>query len=249
MLLSLLYLTLINFYYRSLSSDYSNLTIRKAVSIALKQKRRLTVNGIIIGLTLLLQGMNQYISTSFGFTETIAGIANSVYQGVGALSGVFLAAAIVNIGEARVALRKLVYGGLVGYCFFVVFALILNSDHEESSAIDVTILMILNAIFGCCLMGALPLFLLDSIFIVNGNRGKENYVGENIVSGMVYLVAMFEAAVLTVLTTDVSGLTAVLLVGILLAVSVFSMYLLDKEEEEEGGENISEREQEQLMHP
>ena len=99
-------------------------------------------------------------------------------------------------------------------------------------------------------MGALPLFLLDSIHIVNGNNnGKENYVGENIVSGMVYLVAMFEAAVLTVLTTDVSELTAVLLVGILLAVSVFGMYLLDKEEEEGNKNNISQRGQEQLMHP
>jgi len=202
---------------------------------------RLSCNGLIIGITLLLQGMNQYVFSSFGFSDFASGAANSVYQGTAAVSGVALSLRVVDVDGVFFTRRKMVTMGAFGYLFFCVFLL---TTGGKGKAAECT-LYFLNAILGSTLMGALPLLLLESINEVN--YGNDECVGENVVCGVVYFEAIAVAAVLTFLTTDESGSTTILVVGGLLIAALTGTLILDRREMKKSRETEVSRDNKKLL--
>jgi len=122
--------------------------------------------------------------------------------------------------------------GLMAYLLFAVFSFYLNLKDEmevSSSNFDFGMIIFIMTVLGSCLMGTLPLILLECIFVVNNSKG--NNVGENVVSGLVYMEAMAIAAVLTYVTTNTSGIINVLIVGCLLALGSVGIFAIDAFEE------------------
>ena len=109
-----------------------------------------------------------------------------------------------------------------------------GAARKINSNSNIIILMVFNAILGCCLMGALPLLLLDSIYAVNhldkGIYTNHPDVGENVVNGIVYFQAIALAAVLTTLVSHLSGTTSLLIVGCLLLMLTLALKIMDNEE-------------------
>lgn len=150
--------------------EEGGLKLKVAVKVSFKKWRRLAFSGVIIGLTLLLQGMNQFILSEFGFTDTQAGSSNCIYQATSAIIGIFVSTRITDFRGIKSTLRLMIGLGSIGYVLFASFAVYLNSksDYEVAhSDFDFTVVNVLMAVLGSSLMGALPLLLLECIFEVN----------------------------------------------------------------------------------
>ncbi|GMH47875.1 hypothetical protein TrVE_jg8970 [Triparma verrucosa] len=209
-------------------------SVRVAVKVSMRKWRRLGCSGLIVGLTLLLQGMNQFILSSFGYTSTQAGIANCIYQATSAIVGVLVSLKIKDASGVRTTLRRMIFWGGLGYVLFAVFASIINEKTDEDvsgSLFDVVLVYFFMAVLGSTLMGALPLILLSCINIVNEDSSYS--VSENVVSGLVYIEAMSLAAGMTYVTTEEEGMVNVLVVGVLLGVGILGMFWEDRNERKE----------------
>ena len=185
-----------------------------------------------VGMSLLLQGMNQFILAGVGFTDLQAGEGNTLYQ---------LAAAVVGVGlgskcEREADLQRVLHAlhivmmvGVAGFASLCWAVHVHSSAHESSSdsssgspeaeqqqlfAGAVGGMLLIMTVLGGSLLGMLPFCLQQACYTVAP-------ASENVVSGLIYLVAMVVAASLTQVTAVATPIASVALVTALIATEFF----------------------------
>jgi hypothetical protein len=178
--------------------------------------------GLLIGMSLLLQGMNQFILAGVGFDDLSAGEGNTLYQ---------LAAAVVGVGvgsrcESEVDLQKVLHllhvAMAVGVVVFGALCAVVAAASDGSGvpfAGAVGVMLLIMTLLGGTLMGMLPFCLQQACYTVAP-------ASENVVSGLIYLVAMLVAASLTQLTSTVAPIWSVALVTAIVVLEVYSKHYI-----------------------
>ena len=172
---------------------------------------QLAVSCLLVGCSLLLAGLNQFLLTGFGMSDTSAGAANTVYQLASCLVGVGLGSCVATPRSLRRVLFVLhvvlavAVGGVAALC-----SQLRQGRLPDGSGPAVFSLMCL---LGGSLMGMLP-------FLMQQAETSLQPLPENIVSGLLYFGATLITAALTQLCTLIPQLTSVKLVGGLLTAAV-----------------------------
>ena len=184
--------------------------------------------GLLVGISLLLQGMNQFILSGVGYDDLSSGEGNTLYQLLAALVGVGLGSRVTCEADLRTVLRALHVAMAVGVVGFGVLCAAVGSEGVFSGSI--VLMLGVMSLLGATLMGLLPfvlqqavcecspsrLILLRSSLIVRGGPDTVAPVSENVVSGLIYIVAMVIAASLTQVTSMISAMWSVaIVVGLL----------------------------------
>lgn len=196
------------------------LTLRQELEMCLTGRagKQVLTFGVLIGMSLLLQGMNQFILAGVGFDDLSAGEGNTLYQ---------LAAAVVGVGvgsrcESEVDLQKVLHVlhiamavGVVGFGALCAAVAAVADDSGVPFAGAVGVMLLVMTLLGGTLMGMLPFCLQQACYTVAP-------ASENVVSGLIYLVAMLVAASLTQLTSTVTPIESVALVTAIIVLEVYS---------------------------
>ena len=140
---------------------------------------------ILIGITLVLQGIVQYLLTSVGFSAEQSGVANSVYQGTAAVSGIALGLFVRDAAALPRAIRALHAVTALSLCAFC--ALLVVMQRTGGFRGDFFAMIAVIVALGAAGMGMLP-FLLQSLV------HSVAPVSENVVGGVVYMFAILIAA-------------------------------------------------------
>eukprot|EP00041_Stephanoeca_diplocostata_P037661 m.1433435 g.1433435 ORF g.1433435 m.1433435 type:complete len:452 (-) comp25080_c0_seq11:4744-6099(-) len=111
--------------------------------------------GLVIGISLALQGMVQYILSTVGFADVNSGFGNAAYQLAAATSGILLGWYVTGPGHLRRVLRGLhvlamvFAGGLLAVCW-------LTQTHTLGMSAAVPLMLVAMTGLGATLMGLLP---------------------------------------------------------------------------------------------
>eukprot|EP01043_Picozoa_sp_COSAG02_P028918 COSAG02_NODE_1776_length_10963_cov_3.430136_4_plen_402_part_00 len=200
------------------------LTLRQELEMCLTGRagKQVLTFGLLIGMSLLLQGMNQFILAGVGFDDLSAGEGNTLYQ---------LAAAVVGVGvgsrcESEVDLQKVLHllhvAMAVGVVVFGALCAVVAAASDGSGvpfAGAVGVMLLIMTLLGGTLMGMLPFCLQQACYTVAP-------ASENVVSGLIYLVAMLVAASLTQLTSTVAPIWSVALVTAIVVLEVYSKHYI-----------------------
>eukprot|EP00947_MAST-08B_sp_MAST-8B-sp1_P000338 g338.t1 len=174
--------------------------------------------GLAVGVSLLLQGMNQFLLAEFGFTDFEAGMGNTVYQLTAALVGVILGGRVTHPRDLRSVIRGMhavaavASTGLGLLCW----AGLTHGRYRGAVPAMIAVMVLL----GGSLMGMLPFLLQQAVHTVAP-------ASENVVAALIYLVAMSIAAGLTSVTSSVSPTTAMTIVAGLAVAEQFMFLTLD----------------------
>ena len=177
---------------------------------------QLVTLGLLVGLSLVLQGMLPFVLSGVGYSDVQSGLGTTVYQsrrrrrradrqprGGAAPAHAALRGLHAGAGTATAAVAVLCWS--VG-----------SAGDGEALAWDdpaVAAMLGVTALLGATLMGALP-FCLQQVVLSSAAAG------ENLVSGLLYLVAMPAAAGLTQLCASLPPLPSLGLVGGLVALEL-----------------------------
>jgi hypothetical protein len=182
--------------------------------------------GLVIGVSTLLQGVVQELLSGVGFSDEEAGAGNCLYQMAGALVGVGLSSRVTDLAGARRTVRAMhgalaaAYACLALLCWAVWAASgggpggAAGRGTSSSSAAfrgAVPLLVAASLALGGSLMGILPFCLQVAVH-------ECAPASENVISGLIYIVAMSVSAAFTQLSASVAPLSTVAVVaGLLLA--------------------------------
>ena len=179
--------------------------------------------GLVIGVSTLLQGVVQELLSGVGFSDEEAGVGNCLYQMAGAMVGVGLSSRVADLAGARRTVRAMhgalaaAYACLALLCWAVWTASggggAAGRDTSSSAAFHgaVPLLVAASLALGGSLMGILPFCLQVAVHDCAP-------ASENVVSGLIYIVAMSVSAAFTQLSASIAPLSTVAVVaGLLLA--------------------------------
>ena len=226
----------------------TGLTLRQELRLCLQGKagQQVLSFGLLVGMSLLLQGMNQFILAGVGLSDLQAGEGNALYQLAAAVVGVGLGSKCKSEADLQRVLHALHIAMMVGVAGFASLSWAVHVYSTISEAPDsgfsssfssadggqqqppppppsqqpfagaVEGMLLIMTLLGGSLMGMLPFCLQQACYTAAP-------ASENVVSGLIYLVAMVVAASLTQVTAAVPPLASVALVTALI-VTEFSMY-------------------------
>ena len=191
--------------------------------------------GLLVGISLLLQGMNQFILSGVGYDDLSSGEGNTLYQLLAALVGVGLGSRVTCEADLRTVLRALHVAMAVGVVGFGVLCAAVGSEGVFSGSI--VLMLGVMSLLGATLMGLLPFVLQQAVCecsalpmrtVLSSQTPSLTHcslaarsdtvapVSENVVSGLIYIVAMVVAASLTQVTSMISAMWSVaIVVGLL----------------------------------
>jgi hypothetical protein len=181
----------------------------------------LTTLGVVVGVSLGLQGMIQGMLTGAGFTPVESGLANTLYQLSAAALGILVGG---RVRSARSLVPTLSVLHAVAATAYLMLALLCSAVHSALSvgrlpfAAAPALMLVAAVLLGASLLGMLPFALQLSV--------HEAGVDENVSSSCVYLVAMAIAAGLVQVSASVGALVSVSLIGGLLGVEMALFLLL-----------------------
>lgn len=177
----------------------------------------LSAFGLLVGLSLALQGCIQQVLRAVGFRDAEGGVANSSYNIAAALVGMGLGGRLQSARALGPALRSLhavaacSYGGLAAVCF----AMRALGGFELAAPLMIAC----TAMLGTSLMGMLP-------FVMQRACDRAG-ASENVVASLLYILAMPVAATLTAITSRLSGAASIGLVGGLLVLELLLFAIAD----------------------
>ena len=179
---------------------------------------QLATLGLLVGLSLVLQGMLPFVLSGVGFSDVQSGVGTTVYQSAAAVVGVLLGSRVAGQRQLSAALRGLHAGAGVATAAVALLCWSVGrrGRHGEAPAWDepaVAAMLGVTALLGGTLMGALP-FCLQQVVLSSAAAG------ENLVNALLYLVAMPVAAGLTQLCASLPPLRSLGLVGGLVALEL-----------------------------
>ena len=181
--------------------------------------------GLLIGLSLLLQGVDQSILMAIGFSERQCGVANASYLLAAAVVGVVAAFRLQSAVGLRSVLRVLHVVAASGLLGLLCLSAAVRMHGRFAAATPLMVLAM--SVMGASLMAMFPLMLQLAVNELDGP--------ENMVSGLVLMVAVAVAAGLTeIVSVALSGLSALALVGALLALELMAFFVLDGCQDEAG---------------
>lgn len=164
--------------------------------------------GVLIGISVSLQGMLQFILSSVGFSEIDSGLGNTVYQITAALAGVILGSFVKHEKDLKGIVRVLHVIMVVSAACFLALCWLTHSQVLPSHE-SVALMLVCMTGLGASLMGMLPFLLQQALYTAAP-------ASENTVAGLVYIISIALAAMLTTVITKVAlGTTAVVLCGLL----------------------------------
>jgi hypothetical protein len=214
------------------------LTLRQELGLCLRGKagQQVLTFGLLVGMSLLLQGMNQFILAGVGFDDLSAGEGNTLYQIAAAVVGVGVGSKCEREADLQKVLHVLhVFMAFGAAAFGALCWAALESTSTSAAAGEsggggggasgeqqlfsgaVGGMLLVMSLLGGTLMGMLPFCLQQACYTVAP-------ASENVVSGLIYLVAMVVAASLTQLTSIIAPIWSVALVTALLVLEVYSTY-------------------------
>lgn len=161
--------------------------------------------GLVIGISLLIQGIVQFLLHEFGFSNFVAGVCNSAYQATAVLTGVGLGGAVSDALRLRGVLCGL---HAVYACAIAALAAVCYTSFAGR---DVVVVLVM-ALLGASLMGMLPFALQQAVHTIAP-------VSENVVCGLIYLVAISIAAGGTYLMSSISATISAAIIAGLVVVS------------------------------
>lgn len=193
----------------SSSEPQHRLTLKQELGLCLRGQAPFQVVsfGVLVGVSLALQGISPYIFSSLGFSAVNSGLSNACYQLSAAVVGVGLGAKIQNQRHLRLALRALHLIMIISMMAIIVLCSVVRSSgvYLDASAAIVVLMILL----GGSLMGALPFCIQQLLYTAHP-------VSENVVSGCLYLIAAPLAATLTQISTFLDPIVALWIILILL---------------------------------
>ena len=168
----------------------------------------LAASCLLVGVSLLLAGTNQFWLSSLGLSDTDSGVANTVYQVAGVGVGVGLGGlaggerAVRQVLRALHAVLTLAIAGAAALCTQ------LQTDPTGARLPDGAgpAVLVLMGLFGGSLMGMLP-------FLMQQAESALSPLPENMVSGMLYFGALLITAALTRVCTSIAPLSSFRLIG------------------------------------
>ena len=196
--------------------------------------------GIAVGISLLLQGMNQFLLSAAGFSPLESGIGNTIYQAAAAIAGVAIGLCVRTVAQLPRVIRILhaaAAASLVALCALLYVMWSTSSTtasagagtsggtnstggggtssgaHHAGFSGDVAAMVGVMLPLGAALMGMLP-FLVQQVVTTAAPAS------ENVVAGLVYGIAMLIAAVGTQVTSAVSPIVSIAILLVLLAVEL-----------------------------
>ena len=117
--------------------------------------------GLLVGISLLLQGMNQFILSGVGYDDLSSGEGNTLYQLLAALVGVGLGSRVTCEADLRTVLRALHVAMAVGVVGFGVLCAAVGSEGVFSGSI--VLMLGVMSLLGATLMGLLPFVLQQAV--------------------------------------------------------------------------------------
>eukprot|EP00656_Telonema_subtile_P030570 TRINITY_DN3354_c0_g1_i2.p1 TRINITY_DN3354_c0_g1~~TRINITY_DN3354_c0_g1_i2.p1 ORF type:complete len:416 (-),score=92.10 TRINITY_DN3354_c0_g1_i2:44-1291(-) len=156
------------------------------ISECLKKERLLLILsfGLAVGISLLFQ-MTQFILSGIGFSDMFGGVAAGAYQLAAAVSGTALSGWVQHNSQLPVVLKRmhmLFAASFTALC-------VLGLAGGVSTTAHVLMIAVMS-VLGASVMGMLPFLLQQAV-------GTADEASENVVSGLLYFVAMFVAATCT----------------------------------------------------
>ena len=161
---------------------------------------------------------SKFLLAKFGYTDFEAGIGNTVYQLSAALVGVVLGGRVTQPSDLRVVIRGLhVVTAIASTAFGIMcWAGSVYGRYTGAVPLMITVMVLL----GGSLMGMLPFLLQQAVHTVAP-------ASENVVSGLIYLVAMSIAASLTAAVSAFAPLTSMCVIGGLVVAELLMFGMLD----------------------
>eukprot|EP00928_Gymnodinium_smaydae_P049530 TRINITY_DN33253_c0_g1_i1.p1 TRINITY_DN33253_c0_g1~~TRINITY_DN33253_c0_g1_i1.p1 ORF type:complete len:427 (-),score=29.48 TRINITY_DN33253_c0_g1_i1:136-1416(-) len=167
---------------------------------------RLFSFGVLTSVALALQNAHSAVLEGVGFSEMVAGAANSVFQVAGALVGTCMGGFIVcrnRLQRTVAAFHVLASISCVG-----MFALTLTVANTGQTYTSVGILMLLEVLLGSSLVSLLPFVIQLSVYMARP-------ASENFVAGVITTFGMVIGAALNQVIVSVPSIYAVSLVFLL----------------------------------
>ena len=121
--------------------------------------RQISSLGLVVGVSLALQGLNQALLAGMGFTDVEAGLGNTVYQLAAAATGTCLGACVRSPRQLARVLRGLHQLALAGLAGLAGLAAALRLHGRLPDGPMLLLLLLLMAILGAALMGIVPFCL------------------------------------------------------------------------------------------
>jgi len=175
------------------------------------QQRSFYSLGLIVGLSLVLQGCTNFILEGVGYTAVESGSGNSVYQLSAAVAGVVIGNYVHCEQDLVRVLHRL--RGCIAVAV-IAFTALCWAMHEFGRFVGCVPIMITVMIsLGISLMGILPFCLQRAVYIAHP-------ASENVSSGCLYLIVMVITSGLTQL---VSVLNPIISVTIIFGLILFEM--------------------------
>lgn len=157
--------------------------------------------GLAVGISLLFQGMTQFILSGLGYSDMFGGISAGVYQLAAAISGTAISSRIQHSGQLAVVLHWL------HVLFAVSFVALCGIGFTDSpAAVHHVVVVVVMTLLGASLMGMLPFLLQQAV-------ETAELASENAVSGLLYFVAMSVAASSTQVVSAVGSKTSLGVIG------------------------------------
>lgn len=168
----------------------------------------LAASCLLVGVSLLLAGTNQFWLSSLGLSATDSGVANTVYQVVGVAVGVGLGGCAGGERAVRQVLRALHAVLALAIAGAAVLCTQLRADPTGAKLPEGAgpAVLALMALLGGSLMGMLP-------FLMQQAERALSPLPENVVSGMLYFGALLITATLTRVCTSIAPLSSFKLIG------------------------------------
>jgi len=176
-----------------------------------KARSEIIIFGSFIGISLLGQSMNAFIIHDSGFSDFEGGLANSLYQLLAAVSGIAIGAIFSDNAQVIRLLHAIAavsYASLATICWFVSRSMFPYAT--EAMLVSISVL-------GGSLMGALP-------FILQVTIEKASPASENMVCGLILLVAMSIAAGMTQAVSILPVMTSIMIIGGMLFLELASYF-------------------------
>ena len=204
----------------ALGEEGGGSTLRQELEMCLRGKagKQVLTFGLLIGMSLLLQGMNQFVLAGVGFDDVRAGEGNTLYQLAAAVVGVGIGSRCETEADLQRALHWLHIVMAIGTVVFASLCAVVLETSAGSGLLfpgAVGVMLLVMTLLGGTLMGMLPFCLQQACYTVAP-------ASENVVSGLIYLVAMLVAASLTQLTAIIAPIWSVALITFLVVLEVYS---------------------------